>query len=215
MSLKGKRFVAFQEIDNENHINMPVIKAMTGNDIITGRSLYKNQQEFTPQWHLVVCANKLPPVSSDDGGTRRRFVNIPFESKFVENVQQYTHLPNVFQIDYKLKHKLKLYKMPFMKLLLQFYKLYKEQGLPNIEKIQQHTEDYFKQNDVVANWLDDILEPRENGMISKQELLFNRPKNIKSMFRSDREFFEEIQKNIGSIEVHNHQEVWVGYVLRL
>jgi P4 family phage/plasmid primase-like protien len=85
MSLKGKRLVTFQEIDNENAINMPVIKSLTGNDQITGRQLYKTQETFTPQWKLVVCANRLPPVSSDDGGTQRCLCNIPFESKFVKN----------------------------------------------------------------------------------------------------------------------------------
>ena len=85
MALKGVRLVTFQEIDDVNNINMPVIKSLTGNDTVSGRQLYKTQETFLPQWHLVVCANKLPPVSSDDGGTQRRLRNVLFESKFVDN----------------------------------------------------------------------------------------------------------------------------------
>ena len=155
MSLKGKRLVTFQEIDNENAINMPVIKSLTGNDQITGRQLYKVQETFTPQWKLVVCANRLPPVSSDDGGTQRRLRNIPFESKFVENIAdpKWNGMTNIFAVDYTLKSKLQRYKMPLMHRLIYGYNTYIRMGLEPCHKIISHTSHYFQQHNVIFQFM--------------------------------------------------------------
>ena len=155
MSLKGKRPVTFQEIDNENAINMPVIKSLTGNDQITGRQLYKVQETFTPQWKLVVCANRLPPVSSDDGGTQRRLRNIPFESKFVENIAdpKWNGMTNIFAVDYTLKSKLQRYKMPLMHRLIYGYNTYIRMGLEPCHKIISHTSHYFQQHNVIFQFM--------------------------------------------------------------
>lgn len=177
MHLKGRRLVTFQEIDNENTINMPVIKAMTGNDVITGRQLYKSQETFTPHWKLIVCANKLPPVSSDDGGTRRRLRNIPFESKFVEDI----HDPkwqtsmcggHVYPINYSLKSKIHKYKMPLMYMLIQGYKRYKNSGgLIFCDKVQTHTLAYFKQHDALYQYFIEYIRPHESRNVLLRDIL--------------------------------------------
>uniref|UniRef100_A0A6C0CSB5 SF3 helicase domain-containing protein n=1 Tax=viral metagenome TaxID=1070528 RepID=A0A6C0CSB5_9ZZZZ len=164
MSLKAKRFVAFQEIDNENCINMPVIKGLTGNDFISGRQLYKSQETFLPHWKMVVCANKLPPVSSDDGGTRRRLMNVPFESKFVDDVHnpKWANMDNVYPIDYHLKTKLKRFRMPCMLKLMQEYVMYRREGLLYCARIQLHTLEYFKENDPLFKYIEKYIRPHEN-----------------------------------------------------
>jgi P4 family phage/plasmid primase-like protien len=174
IDLKRKRLVTFQEIDNENSINMPVIKAMTGNDMVTGRQLYKTQESFLPQWKLIVCANKLPPVSSDDGGTQRRLRNVPFESKFVGNPNdpKWRGMPNVFAIDYHLKSKLERYRLPMMHRLLDGYQRYVQLGeLPVCEKIMAHTKSYFRQQNALYQFLIAHLTPKTNHRLAMRDLL--------------------------------------------
>ena len=175
MSLKCKRLVTFQEIDNENAINMPVIKALTGNDQVTGRHLFKSQETFTPQWTLVVCANKLPPVSTDDGGTQRRLRNIPFESKFVTDVRdpKWNNMPNIFPVDCTLKSKLIKYRMPLMRLLIKGYREYKTNGgLSNPgEKIKGHTNQYFQQYNIIYQFISTKMQLEQGKNTFIREIL--------------------------------------------
>ena len=165
MALKGVRLVTFQEIDDVNNINMPVIKSLTGNDTVSGRQLYKTQETFLPQWHLVVCANKLPPVSSDDGGTQRRLRNVPFESKFVDNPKdaKWRHISNVYAVDYQLKNKLQYYKLPLMHRLIEGYQKYVTMNeLPPCPKILAHTALYFKNQNMLYQFLWNTITPCPN-----------------------------------------------------
>ena len=174
MSLKGKRLVTFQEIDNDNSINMSCIKGLTGNDEVTGRQLYKLQETFVPQWKLVVCANKLPPVSSDDGGTMRRLRNIPFESKFVEDIHdvKWSGMTNIFQIDYTLKTKLTRYRMPLMHRLIIGYNEYRRNGgLPAVMKIQSHTTRYFESNNAIFQFLRNSILPKNGFHVLLREIV--------------------------------------------
>ena len=174
MSLKGKRLVTFQEIDNENMINMPVIKSITGNDEVTGRQLYQQQETFLPQWKLIVCANKLPPVSSDDGGTQRRLRNIPFESKFVSDIgnPKWSGMMNIFPIDTSLKMRLDRYRMPLMNRLIAGYNEYKRLNtLPLCPKIIIHTETYLLANNTVYQFIKNNIVPKEDGYVQLKHIL--------------------------------------------
>ena len=174
MKLKGKRLVAFQEIDNEGSINMPVIKSLTGNDQVTGRQLYKTQETFTPQWKLVVCANNMPPVSSDDGGTQRRLRNIPFESKFVPNIEdrKWQGMSNIFPVDYSLKMKLEKFRMPLMHRLIIGYNEYKRMGgLPVCHKILSHTSHYFQQHNLIYQFINKNLVVSQGSKILVREII--------------------------------------------
>jgi len=174
MSLKGKRLVTFQEIDNETMINMPVIKSITGNDEVTGRQLYQQQETFLPQWKLIVCANKLPPVSSDDGGTQRRLRNIPFESKFVADIthERWRGMLNIFPIDTSLKMRLDRYRMPLMNRLIAGYNEYKRLNtLPLCPKIIIHTETYLLENNMVYHFIKNNIVPKEGEYVKLKQIV--------------------------------------------
>lgn len=224
MSLKGKRFVAFQEIDNENSINMPVIKGMTGNDLITGRQIYKRQETFIPEWHLVICANTLPPVSSDDGGTKRRVRNIPFESKFVDNPNdpKWKGCENMYKINYNLKDRLKHYRLPFMKILLEYYEVYRRTGIPKCEKVEMHTNQYFKNNSVIDLFISEKIEEDENSILHLTDVSKMRDNNMRNKYRSINDFIQELEERLGPLLETYHdsdnnrtyKKVWVGYRIK-
>ena len=202
MSLKGKRLVTFQEIDNENSINMSVIKGLTGNDQVTGRQLYKVQETFTPQWKLVVCANKLPPVSSEDGGTIRRLRNIPFESKFVENIHdsKWNGMDNIFQIDYTLKQKLTRYRMPLMHRLLNGYNEYKRNGLVSVMKIISHTSRYFESNNPIFQFLRNNIIAKTGSVVFVREILRYLNTSVKNCYYTEDDIIDTIRDSFQEIK---------------
>ena len=63
---------------------------------------YSKQEDIVPSWNLVTCCNIMPEFSSTDGGVKRRVRIIPFESKFVDDVdnKQWKDLKHVFPCDH-------------------------------------------------------------------------------------------------------------------
>ena len=131
---KYKRCIPFQEIENDDETkrNMSRLKKCTGGDTITTRTLYKSNEQIKPSWKLVICANNIPSFSTTDGGTVRRVRNVPFESKFVDDVDdiKWKNLEHVFPIDKTLKSNLDKFAPSFMNLLIEwYYELYKTEGI--------------------------------------------------------------------------------------
>lgn len=222
MALKTKRLVTFQEIDNENSINMSVIKGLTGNDVVTGRQLYKSQETFLPQWKLVVCANKLPSVSSDDGGTRRRLRNVPFESKFVDDPRdpKWVGMCNVFRIDYHLKSKLDKLRIPFIHKLLEAYHRYIQMGeLPSCAKIDAHTDAYFKKQNTIYQFLCETLEEQDQGQILIKDLLIRMNANGRCSGggHNEEDVLETLRDYFPTAKVGTNERghtVLLGYIFR-
>ena len=59
---------------------------MSGGCEETGRELYSKQEKITVTFSPIIAGNKLPDLSTTDGGTTRCIRRIPFESKFVDDV---------------------------------------------------------------------------------------------------------------------------------
>lgn len=114
MEIQGKRIIVHQEIQAGEPLNEARLKRLTGDDLITGRKLYKDQVTFRPQATFIMCCNDLPSISTDPA-TWRRLVIIDFKSRFVDNIDEetknteeykngYIHLSDT-SIDYKVKSK--------------------------------------------------------------------------------------------------------------
>jgi P4 family phage/plasmid primase-like protien len=83
MKIKGKRILVFQEPENDDQIYTGLMKAIFGNDNITGRLLHQNESSFKPQASGFLACNDLPTIVSQDGGTWRRIRVLDFPYKFV------------------------------------------------------------------------------------------------------------------------------------
>ena len=171
MAMKSMRYVSFQEIQqtgsNQTVLNMQVVKTLTGNDVQTGRELYEKQSKpFLPTWKIVVSANKLPPVSADDGGTRRRLADIPFESKFMRSREDMEEAlaageKHVHLIDFTLKTRINndiSLRQAYFHMLARVFPLWRRSKLPKCAAVEAHTNDYLNNQDVVKLWLMDTFK---------------------------------------------------------
>ena len=117
--LKGKRFVAMQEPESDDKINVGCMKSLTGNDKITGRNLYELSSSFFLMCKFLLACNDLPMIASSDGGTWRRIFVTPFESIFKSNPD-----PNnkyQFKIDKDLKAKMETWKQFFITSIMECF----------------------------------------------------------------------------------------------
>ncbi len=142
---KGLRLLDSLEPDEGKKFNVGKIKETTGNDRISCRKLYRDPFEYKPQFKLVFCCNKLPDIASNDDGTWRRICVIPFLSKFVENPDP--NNSNQFPRDKYLEVKLQTWKEAFMFILLEYYKLYKIEGVKEPCSVLKATLKYRKNNE--------------------------------------------------------------------
>ena len=158
---KGKRFASLQEPSEGEHINCGLMKELSGGDKIMARSLFKEPIEFVPQFKMVLLCNHLPHVPSDDGGTWRRIRVVEFTSKFVDNPVE----ENEYPIDYDLPNKLESWKSHFMAMLLEYYKLYKVEGMTEPEEVMKCTNEYKRQNDHLAEFIHTCVEKKESKVM--------------------------------------------------
>ncbi|CAH6421833.1 D5 DNA Primase [uncultured virus] len=167
-NLKGKRFVVFQEPEGDDQIYVGFMKELTGSDYIYARPLFRDPIKFKPQFKLLLTCNKLPHISSTDGGTWRRLRVAPWESEFVDldenGLKDGEKLKsNQFPKDFTLTEKMKLWKAAFMWYLVKkYYKIYKTLKLKEPEKVLSHTKKYKKQKDIYCEFLDENLEHTNN-----------------------------------------------------
>jgi len=151
---KGKRYAVFEEPDENERINVGLMKEYSGNDLIKGRGLFKDPIEFKPQWKLFLLCNDLPEMPPHDKGTWRRVEGIEFGSRFVDNPTR----SNEFPRDYDLPEKLKLWKEAFMYILIEYYMKYKKYGIKVPEQVVAFTKQYAQENDKYYEFISKYLE---------------------------------------------------------
>ena len=148
---KGKRFGYFDEPNENEKINIGLMKEYSGGDKIKGRGLYQAPIEFKPQFKMLLLCNSLPKVPPDDEGCWRRMEVVEFKNRFVENPVAENEYPR----DYQLSAKLKEWKHVFLSWLInKYYSKYKEMksliapdevvNFTGISKIMDHTQNLLK-----------------------------------------------------------------------
>jgi P4 family phage/plasmid primase-like protien len=179
-NIMNKRAVVMQEPESNEMIQAGVMKALTGGDRISTRELHSSQMEFKPHAKFFMCCNKIPTMSDIDGGVIRRLKITEFVSRFVEEPQEHHVREGIyeFKIDKDLKSKLDDYKSVFMSLLLDYYAIYRREGLTPPGPVLQVTQKYENDNNIIKQFIDENLVIGQKGdSIPKEQL--------KEMFRTD------------------------------
>lgn len=81
----GVRLTTLEEPNNDEQINVGIVKNLTGSDTFYARDLFekgKDGREITPMFKVVFVCNRLPRVKHADPAFWNRARVIPFESTF-------------------------------------------------------------------------------------------------------------------------------------
>jgi P4 family phage/plasmid primase-like protien len=213
---KGKRFASLQEPSEGEQINCGFMKELSGGDKIMARSLFKDPIEFVPQFKMLLLCNHLPVVPSDDGGTWRRIRVVEFTSRFVDNPIE----ENEFPIDTELSSKLENWKAHFMSTLLEYYKLYKTEGITEPEEVLACTREYKRQNDHLADFIHNCIDNKDTGFLGLNEAFgelksWVKDDNIPVKIPTKAELEKYLAKSFGTkCVVHNNTKGFKGYIVR-
>jgi phage/plasmid-associated DNA primase len=196
---KGVRFIAIQEPNQDDVINVGLMKEYTGGDKIMARGLFKDPVVFKPQWKILLVCNDLPNIPSTDGGTWRRIRVSPFESEFVDvdedglrNGQEL--LEHQFPKDYYLNEKMEKCKKALLWLLINVYypkyKKLKDSGRKIKEPaiVRKYTEEYKARSDIYLEFLrDNLIETKK-----KSDNI-----NVQTCYETFKHWFKDSQSKFG------------------
>jgi P4 family phage/plasmid primase-like protien len=179
VSIRNKRAVIMQEPGSNDQIQADVMKSLTGGDRISTRELHGKQVEFKPNAKIFMACNRIPTMSDIDGGVSRRIKITEFVSKFIDNPSKEMHQGIFeFKIDKELKSKLESYKTVFLCILLDYYKIYKAEGLVPPDSVAAVTQKYENSNNYMKAFVEEnIIKGTRTDFITKDE--------IKAIYRSD------------------------------
>ena len=165
---KGRRFACMQEPSEDEHLNIGLMKELSGGDKITARALYAMPVEFKPMFKMLLMCNHLPSCPSDDNGTWRRVRVVEFTSKFVADPDPAD--PHQFRIDMEVSRKFEYWRPHFMGMLLDYYRKYQIDGIHEPPDVLATTKEYQRSNDYIADFVADRLEMVPGGSLPVDEM---------------------------------------------
>jgi putative DNA primase/helicase len=194
----NKRAVIMQEPESNEMIQAGVMKALTGGDRISTRELHSSQIEFKPQAKFFMCCNKIPTIDID-GGVLRRIKITEFVSRFVEDPKSNEMGIFEFKIDKDLKTKLDNYKSVFMSILLDFYKLYRKDGLTPPLPVLQVTKKYENDNNIIKQFIDENLKVGEKADFITRDVIREKYKadyTMRTTFTKFHIFIKQLENSL-------------------
>ncbi|NBR61638.1 MAG: hypothetical protein EBT86_08325 [Actinobacteria bacterium] len=170
-----KRFIYLAEPDDGEPLNTSRMKQFTGEDIVEARGLFEDQQKFKITGKLFMLCNRLPPIYSNDRGTWRRVITVPFVSKFVdpngEEAKDIDSKKNIYPRDNNMDEKLVRWRSAFLARLIHVYETqYMVKGIEPIpDVITAESRNYRAKFDTFGKFMADRIRSSPGEETTIQE----------------------------------------------
>ena len=147
--LMGARLVTATETQQGKSWDEQRLKAVTGGDRMRARFMRQDFVEFLPRFKLLIVGNHAPQIDNVDAAMRRRIHIVPF-----------TFTPPVK--DGALGEKLKAEYPAILRWMIEGCKMWQSEGLEAPECVLIQTEEYFHEEDIYGQWLEECCEVKAN-----------------------------------------------------
>jgi putative DNA primase/helicase len=175
--LAGARLVVAQETQKGRRWDEVKIKAITGADTISARFMRQDYFDFVPTFKIFVTGNYKPTLSAVDEAMHRRLLLVPFSAQIPKDER-----------DPKLLEKLKTEWPAILRWAIEGCLAWQALGLAPPASVPEATEQYFAEQDVLKQWLDECTA--DGGLLA-----FTRTKEL---FASWKTWAEERNQEAGS-----------------
>lgn len=178
--LRGRRLVQTGELEQGSRLSVATLKQLCSTDRIPCERKYCAPGSFRPTHTVVMASNYLPRVGSDDVGTWRRIVSVPFQADFSGK----SEVKN-------LAAKLIADAGPaILAWCVEGAKLYLREGgkLTPPDIVVETTEDYRTSEDKVGNFLQQCCEIGDPGSLRTQ---------ARTLYQAYRDFAENAGEYAG------------------
>ena len=157
-AFRDKRFLHGSEIDRGHKWNVSLLKSITGNEVITARRLYHEYEEFNVVGKFIVAGNETPTLPNVDSAMRARLRVIQFVA------------PD--ESDPNLDAKLAAEYPAILALIMTGAMMWINTGYPYSEAVNQLTEEYFREEDLIGQFRDAhfLVTGNPDMFVSNQDL---------------------------------------------
>ncbi len=187
--LMGARLVTAQETTKGRRWDEAKIKNLTGGDKLTARFMRQDYFDFVPSFKMLIAGNHKPSLRSVDEAIRRRFLLVPFTVQIPEHER-----------DPDLARKLESEWPAILRWMIDGALKWRRSGLMVPAIIRNATDAYLADEDYLAQWLVECVEP------AKHE--FTRTAHL---FASWRQWCEKRNARPGSEKTFSETLVEKGY----
>ena len=145
VSLKGRRLVYCNEVEEGRHLAEARVKELTGGDTLSGRVPYAREDvTFQPTHKLVMVGNHQPEIHDMSHGMWRRMLLINFDQTIPDSKR-----------DPALLEKLKREGSGILNWMLDGFHDYQKNGLKIPQAISAATDAYKNEQDLIGEWIHD------------------------------------------------------------
>jgi putative DNA primase/helicase len=157
--LRGARLVTASETEEGRAWAESRIKQITGGDDITARFMRQNFFTYKPQFKLLLIGNHKPTLRNVDDAARRRFNMVPFIYK-----------PPVKDLD--LEKKLVAEWPSILRWMIEGCLKWQQDRLIQPPSVFEATEEYFSEQDVIQQWIDERCDTTKKTACDSSTNLF-------------------------------------------
>jgi putative DNA primase/helicase len=206
--LVGKRFVTAIETNDAVRLNEARMKALTGEDAITARFMYREFFTFRPVCKIWLAFNHKPIVTDDFHGFWRRIRLIPFKAAFTGT-----------DIDSQMISKLMAEATGILSWGVRGCLRWQAQGLGMPSTVTDATTIYRSESDPLRDFLDDCCTLQTDGQIPVKYLWgrymdWVKENNIRTPLRRP-QFSERLEK-LGAQKLRfGHDRTWTWFGISL
>lgn len=158
-SLHGKRFVTCAEIGENQELDDELTKDLTGSDPINARRMREDEWNFLPTHKLFLAGNHKPRITGTDKGIWRRNNLVPWA----------VNIPDA-DVDKGLPDKLLKEASGVLNWCIEGCLAWQEHGLNPPDAVIRATEEYRVEQDVVGQFLDELLVFEKEALIERSVL---------------------------------------------
>ena len=157
--LKGARLVVAHETQRGRSWDEAKIKNLTGGDVLTGRFMRGDFFDFKPTHKLLIVGNYKPSLRNVDEAIRRRILLAPFTVQIPEAER-----------DPDLPEKLKAEWPAILCWIVDGCLEWQRYGLVVPTIVRDATAEYFADQDTLARWAEEWLEPERDAFVLSRVL---------------------------------------------
>lgn len=203
---RGKRCVLTTEPEDNEHIQVAIVKKITGGDTLQFRDLFQRGKgcEFTSQFGLFFQTNHNPYFKLDSAFLNRLVViNFPFKFKSKDEYDESNPSEKLADNNLGMLFNRDDYRLEFLHILIDIFKKHnlKDEAMKMPELVKEYTKEVVGVNNLVGVWLEKNYKPKSevdindtNYWVKTTELLATFKSEMNSGM-SDKEFISQMEHN--------------------
>ena len=213
LALFGKRTLFIDEPERPNTtLNEGLVKRMTGGTAIRARNLHeKNYVEFKMTAKIWVAFNREPRIRGSDYGVWRRIRRVPFHAEFSKADEDF---------DPGIKDRLEKNIASVLKWAVEGAVKWHENGLGWCDAVRESTDQYQRDQDVLADFIQMAILEDDKSYIYTQDLYktyaeYCQDYKVPPKARIGEKTFNDLLKEKGfgvpKLKGKKRRQAWVGY----